>query len=52
MGHPAVIAMLAEKIVLLEMLGWKIQNPLLGMYLDTWEHLLTGNEYSWALGMI
>lgn len=31
MGHPAAIAMLAEKIVLLEMLRWKIQNPLLGL---------------------
>lgn len=30
-GHPAAIAVLAEKIVFLEMLGCKIQNPLLGL---------------------
>lgn len=31
MGHPAAIAVSAEKIVFLEMLGEKTQNPLLGL---------------------
>jgi hypothetical protein len=45
-GHPAVIAMLAKKIVFLEMLWCKIQNPLLGSCFHT------GNEQREALQMI
>lgn len=48
MGHPAAIAMLAKKTISGN--ARKIQNPLLGVCFDTWEYLLTENEYSWKVG--